>query len=86
MTKHLMIAISDAEEAHLRATAEREAVSIDEVVSHLVQRQMEYDAWFRRKVQEGVDAADRGALIPHEEVVARMKEVREEILAKKAPE
>ena len=28
----------------------------------------EYDAWFREQVQIGIDEADRGELIPHEEM------------------
>jgi predicted transcriptional regulator len=40
---------------------------------HFVQRQQEaadYDAWFRREVQIGLDSANAGNLIPAEEVEA----------------
>ena len=34
------------------------------------QETVEYDAWFRREVQNGIDEANAGKLIPHEEVEA----------------
>ena len=34
------------------------------------QETVEYDAWFRREVQNGIDEANAGKLIPHEEVAA----------------
>ena len=34
------------------------------------QETVEYDAWFRRAVQNGIDEANAGKLIPHEEVEA----------------
>ena len=37
---------------------------------------VEYDAWFRRQVQAGLDAANAGRLIPAAEVEARFAEKR----------
>ena len=86
MTKPVTINLSDAEEAHLRATAEREGLSLDGVVSQMVQQQMDYDVWFARKVQQGIAAADRGELISHEDVVAESQRRRLELLARQTSE
>ena len=45
----------------------------------------EYDAWFREQVQIGIDEADRGELIPHEEMKRWFAEQRA-LLLKKAEE
>lgn len=84
MTKHLTIALSDAEAEHLREAAAREDVSVGDIVSRLVQQQIDYDAWVCRKVQNAIDEFEGGEGVPHEGVVARMDELRAELLAKKA--
>jgi len=40
----------------------------------------EYDAWFRREVQIGLDQANAGLLIPHEKVEAYFAAKREATL------
>lgn len=37
-----------------------------------IQRAAEYEADFLAFVQEGIDAADRGELVPHEEAMAEL--------------
>lgn len=86
MTKPVTVNLTDAEEAHLRDTAQREGLSVDDVVSRMVQRQMDYDAWYVRQVRQGMEEADRGELIPHEDVVAEALQRRAELLARKAAE
>lgn len=83
MARPITVRLDDEEEAHLRATAAREDVTLDDVISRLVRRQMEYDVWFAEKVQEGIDAADRGELVPHERVVEEAARRRAEFLARK---
>ena len=39
----------------------------------------EYDAWFRDKVQQGLDEADAGLGIPHEEVQAHFAKLRADL-------
>jgi len=46
------------------------------------QEEAEYDAWFRAKVQQGLDELDAGLGIPNEEVKAHFAKLREETLAK----
>ena len=82
MSKRLTFELSEEQAEFLHATAEREERSMDDVVSDLVAQQMTYDAWFRRKVQEGVDAIERGEVFTHEEVVERSKKRRAELIAK----
>lgn len=82
MTRTLTFELSEEQAEFLHAAAEREARSVDEVVSDLVRRQMDYDAWFQQKVQEGIDEADRGELIPHEEVAAYLETLKAELIAK----
>jgi predicted transcriptional regulator len=49
------------------------------------QEQAEYDAWFRKQVQIGIDSANAGNLIPHEEVEAEFAAWREETRRKLKP-
>lgn len=44
----------------------------------------EYDAWFKEQVQIGIDQADRGELIPHEEMKRWLAEQRAVLLRKAA--
>jgi predicted transcriptional regulator len=37
-----------------------------------IERFVEYDDWFTRQVQEGIDELDRGQFVSHEEVGARI--------------
>jgi len=52
----------------------------DEREAEEAQKTAEYDAWFRQKVQEGLDSANAGRLIPAEEVEARAAAWRAETL------
>jgi predicted transcriptional regulator len=84
MTRHVTVELTDAQAAVLDSEAAREDRPIEAIVAGLIQRQVDYDTWFRAEVQKGIDAADRGALIPHEEVVAQSKLRRAELLAQKS--
>lgn len=46
------------------------------------QEKAEYDAWFRRQVQIGIESANAGNLIPHEEVEEKFAARRAETLRK----
>lgn len=84
MTRHVTVELTEAQAAVLDSEAAREAKPIEAVVADLIQRQVEYDAWFRAEVQKGIDQADRGEGIAHEEVVARAAKRRDELLARKS--
>lgn len=38
-----------------------------------IERFVDYDEWFIREVEKGIASADRGELLSHEEVGARLK-------------
>lgn len=46
------------------------------------QEPVEYDHWFRRQVQAGIDSADAGRLVPADEVEAEFAARRAETLRK----
>jgi len=43
------------------------------IVQEAVERLVGYDEWFLRQVEAGLAQADRGELLEHEEVAARME-------------
>ena len=82
MTRRVTVELTDAQAEVLDSEAAREDRPIEAIVSSLIQRQVDYDAWFRAEVQKGVDEADRGELIPHEEVVERGLKLQAELIAR----
>ena len=42
------------------------------LVNQAIKEYLELHAWQVEKIQEGIEAADRGQLIPHEDVMAEM--------------
>lgn len=40
----------------------------ESLVQEAVERLISYDEWFLREVEKGLDAADRGEFVEHEEV------------------
>ena len=66
MTRHVTVELTEAQAAVLDSEAAREDLPVEAIVTALIQRQVEYDAWFRAEVQKGIDQADRGELISHE--------------------
>lgn len=73
MTKPVTIQLTDAQEGHLRSSAARPEENLETLVAEFAAQRLEYDVWFRREVQIGIEAADQGDLLPHEDVVARME-------------
>ena len=84
MTRHVTVELTDAQAQVLDSEAARADRPIEAIVSDLIQRQVDYDAWFRAEVQKGIDEADRGEFISHEEVMARSAMRRAELLARKS--
>jgi len=52
--------------------ARERGITVAEYAAEAVRRVAESDADFRAFIQVGIDAADRGNLIPHEEVMAEL--------------
>lgn len=48
------------------------------LVNQAIKEYLDLHAWQIEKIQEGIEAADRGELIPHEDVMAEMDALIEE--------
>lgn len=83
MTKHVTIELTEDQVARLDVLALHKGSPVESLILEAVEQVLGYDAWYREMVQEGLDSADRGELIPHEQVVAEMQELRAELLARK---
>jgi predicted transcriptional regulator len=71
----LKTAFSRAAEASNRTDADLLREFMQDYIE-LKRTDAEYDQWFRRQVQIGIDAADAGDLIPSEEVEAEFATLR----------
>jgi len=59
-------------EDKLTRLAAEQGRDVEQLVSDAVERLVDYDTWFMKAVEEGERCADRGELIPHEDVVRRI--------------
>ena len=84
MTRHVTVELTEAQAAALDSEAAREDRSVEAIVTDLIQRQVEYDTWFRAEVQKGIDDIERGDVFTHEEVVEQARLRREEFMARQA--
>lgn len=86
----LIIRLSPAAQVALEAEASARNQSYEETASDLIDsffllhgvREEGYDAWFRAKVEEGLDAARNGMFASDEEVERRAQERRARLKAK----
>jgi len=83
MTVHLSIELDEAEKSEMDRIARHENISPEALVKSLTTQRLEYDRWIRAQVQRGIDSIDRGAGLPHAEVVAQMRARAAELKAKK---
>lgn len=72
MTVHMMIELNEADEAQLRAIADYEQVSPEQVVKKVLSERLEYDRWFRAAVAEGRASATRGEVYDHDDVFTEL--------------
>ena len=56
-------------EARIARLARDTGRDAGDVVEQLLESFLDYDDWFRREVQKGIDQADRGELIDHQDLV-----------------
>lgn len=84
MAKNLTFELSEEQAEFLQAAADREDTTVERVLCGLVRRRMEQDAWLARQVQIGIDAADRGDTISHEEFRENGRRLQAELGAKDA--
>ena len=86
MTRHVTVELTEAQAAVLDSEAAREAKPIEAVVTDLIQRHLDYEARFRRAVEQGLEDVARGATFSHEEVVARARLRADLLLARSGGE
>lgn len=64
--------------ARLERIAEASQKPVKDLVQRAVNQYLDYDAWIRAEIQAGIDEADRGEVIPHEEVKRWAESLRTE--------
>jgi predicted transcriptional regulator len=61
----------------LNKKLDRYAKIIGHTKSHAVEKllaqHIDYETWFIKEVQKGIDSANRGELVPHEEAVRQIR-------------
>ena len=57
----------------LARAADRRGMAAEALVLEAIERAVEYDDWFLREVEKGLAQIDRGALLTHEEIGARLE-------------
>ena len=67
------IHLTPEKEALLRQVAARTGQDAVQVVQEAVDRLLDHDTWFIQEVEKGLSQADKGDLIEHDEVVARIE-------------
>jgi predicted transcriptional regulator len=72
------VKLSPELQAKLDRMAAQQGRDSASLVHEAVERLIGYDEWFLREEEEGLAQAERGELIPHEEVAARMEKLTAE--------
>jgi len=73
MTVHVTLELTEDQKARLEQLAAYENVSVSQYLVNTAEEIARRDAAFRALVQEGLDAAERGELHDHEDVVAEIE-------------
>ena len=60
-------------EAKLSRMASQCGRDAGELVSEAIERFVEYEGWFIREVEKGLAQVERGELLEHDEIVARIE-------------
>jgi len=60
-------------ETKLAQTAHRRGMTPELLVLEAIERAVEYDDWFLREVEKGLAQVERGEVLAHEEVGARLE-------------
>ena len=55
-------------QAKLTRLAAEQGRNTEALVQEAVERYVNFDEWFMREVEKGLEAADRGELVEHEEI------------------
>lgn len=70
---HMKIDLSPDLQAKLERLASQQGRNSESLVQEAVERLVDYDEWFLRQVNEGLAQVERGEVVQHEEVAARIE-------------
>ncbi len=62
-------------EAKLTRLAAEQGSKAEVLAQQVIERFVDYDEWFIREVEKGLEQIDRGELLTHEEVGARLEKL-----------
>lgn len=62
-------------QAKLEEAAAQQGRDAESLVQEAVQRLVDYDAWFVREVEKGLAEIERGEVLEHDEVGARLEQL-----------
>ena len=74
-TGGMEINLSPELQAKLDRIASQQGRDAESLVHEAVERLADYDQWFIRQVEKGLAQVDRGEVLEHEEVAARMEKL-----------
>ncbi len=66
------VTLSADQEERVRSLAQQRGTEAEDLVRSMVQQALEHEDWFIREVEKGIEQADRGELVAHEDVVRQM--------------
>lgn len=69
------IKLSPELQAKLERIASQQGRDTESLVHEAVERLAEYDEWFIRQIERGLAQVDRGEVLKHEEVAARIEKL-----------
>jgi predicted transcriptional regulator len=67
------VQLTDDIQAKLNRLAAARGSDAEILAREAIERFVDYDEWFTREVEKGLASADRGALLTHEDVGARLE-------------
>lgn len=72
MVKPMEVPLSPDTQAKLARIASERGRDSQAIAQEAIERFVDYDEWFTRQVQEGIDQLDAGEFLTHAEVGARI--------------
>lgn len=73
-TRTLTLKVADEVVEALDRLAEATGRSRDELTEEAIRELLDYEAWKEAKIRRAIEEADRGDVVPHEEVFDRLRQ------------
>ena len=64
--------LTAVQEAALREVAAKNGTKVEDLLRDAVEQMLSHDVWFKNQVQIGLDQIERGDVVSHESVGARI--------------